>query len=191
MNDTVNDLVNGILRRQALHFRVSQFYYREARLLDERRLHSWLELLAPDVLYDMPVRHSYLGDGDAVGNERFHAPENEFGTANEAPFRRDDLAMLTMRAERTFYPNVWSENPPPRTNRTITNIELLDGGGSDEIVVASNFLLYFSRHGRDNHLYSGARRDTLRPDGDSFRIARRRILLAWNAIPVPTVGLIF
>ncbi len=37
---------------------VEQFLYREARLLDERRFHEWLELFADDVRYWMPVRMS-------------------------------------------------------------------------------------------------------------------------------------
>jgi 3-phenylpropionate/cinnamic acid dioxygenase small subunit len=35
---------------------VEQFLYREARLLDERRFHEWLELFTDDVRYWMPVR---------------------------------------------------------------------------------------------------------------------------------------
>ena len=37
---------------------VEQFLYREARLLDERRFHDWLELLTDDIRYWMPVRTS-------------------------------------------------------------------------------------------------------------------------------------
>ena len=35
---------------------VEQFLYREARLLDERRFHEWLELLTDDVHYWMAAR---------------------------------------------------------------------------------------------------------------------------------------
>ena len=34
--------------------RVEQFYYAEARMLDERRYMAWLTLLSPDVRYVMP-----------------------------------------------------------------------------------------------------------------------------------------
>jgi 3-phenylpropionate/cinnamic acid dioxygenase small subunit len=37
---------------------VEQFLYREARLLDERRFHDWLELFTEDVRYWMPGRTS-------------------------------------------------------------------------------------------------------------------------------------
>ena len=35
---------------------VERFLYREARLLDERRFHAWLDLFTDDVRYWMPVR---------------------------------------------------------------------------------------------------------------------------------------
>ena len=35
---------------------VEQFLYREARLLDERRFHEWLELFTEDVRYWMATR---------------------------------------------------------------------------------------------------------------------------------------
>ena len=35
---------------------VEQFLYREARLLDERCFHAWLDLFTDDVRYWMPVR---------------------------------------------------------------------------------------------------------------------------------------
>ena len=37
---------------------VEQFLYREARLLDERRFHEWLELLTDDVRYWMAGRRN-------------------------------------------------------------------------------------------------------------------------------------
>ena len=37
---------------------VEQFLYREARLLDERRFHEWLELFTDDVRYWMASRNN-------------------------------------------------------------------------------------------------------------------------------------
>ena len=44
--------------REEIIREVEQFLYREARLLDARRFHEWLELLTDDVRYWMPVRTS-------------------------------------------------------------------------------------------------------------------------------------
>jgi 3-phenylpropionate/cinnamic acid dioxygenase small subunit len=38
---------------------VEQFLYREARLLDERRFHEWLDLLTDDVRYRMATRGNH------------------------------------------------------------------------------------------------------------------------------------
>ena len=47
---------------------VEEFLYHEAELLDERRYEAWLELLADDVRYWMPMRR----------NVRFGELEREF-----------------------------------------------------------------------------------------------------------------
>ena len=39
-----------------LHHEVTQFLLHEAELLDGRRFDDWLELLAEDMQYSMPVR---------------------------------------------------------------------------------------------------------------------------------------
>jgi 3-phenylpropionate/cinnamic acid dioxygenase small subunit len=44
--------------REAAIGEVEQFLYREARLLDERRFHEWLELFTEDVRYWMAGRRN-------------------------------------------------------------------------------------------------------------------------------------
>src|SRR5881398_739457 len=44
------------MRNEDVSREVEQFLYREARLLDERRFHEWLELLTDDVRYWMAAR---------------------------------------------------------------------------------------------------------------------------------------
>jgi len=43
-----------------LQYRVEQFYYLEAQLLDEWKYQSWLEMFARDLHYRLPVRHNRL-----------------------------------------------------------------------------------------------------------------------------------
>src|SRR3954462_13677292 len=53
------------LERVVLQMEVEQFLYKEARLLDERRLKEWLELLADELDYWMPMRRNIkFGDWD-------------------------------------------------------------------------------------------------------------------------------
>src|SRR5712691_13206793 len=44
------------MRNEDLIREVEQFLYREARLLDDRRFHDWLQLFADDVRYFMASR---------------------------------------------------------------------------------------------------------------------------------------
>ena len=171
---------------------IEQFYYREARMLDDRRFLAWLELLTEDVRYVIPTRHIRLGHLPARGGDEFHLVERELGGAEEAALREDRLPLLTIRAKRALAPNAWAENPPARTRRFITNVEIEDDDAcAGEVRVLSNFMLSYSRHGADNHLYSGQRQDRLRRSEDGFRITERRIVLDWNVVTAPTLALFF
>ncbi len=175
-----------------LHFEVEQFYYREARLLDERCYQQWLALLCEDIRYAMPSRYVAQRDHGARGSEAYLAPEREMQTeaANALPLREENYFVLAVRVGRAYKPTAWGDNPPARTRRHVSNVELicLEGG---ELTVYSNFMLNYSRHGQDNFLYSGQRRDKLRREGESFKVAAREIILDWSVIPAPTVALFF
>ena len=66
--------------------------------------------------------------------------------------------------------NSWSENPPARTRRMVSNVEIL-AHDAEHMEIYSNFLLYYSRHANDNFIYSGQRRNILRPGEDAYRIS--------------------
>lgn len=175
-----------------LHFQVEQFYYREARLLDERRYQQWLALLCEDIRYVMPSRYVAQRDHAARGTEAYLAPEREMQTAavSDLPLREENYFVLAVRVERAFKPTAWGDNPPARTRRHVSNVELI-GVEVEDLIVFSNFMLNYSRHGQDNFLYSGQRRDRLRRNGDDFKVADREVILDWSVIPAPTVALFF
>src|SRR5689334_24677101 len=51
--------------RLLLSQEITEFLYREAELLDERRYREWLDLLADDIRYWMPMRRNVkYGDDD-------------------------------------------------------------------------------------------------------------------------------
>ena len=69
-----------LLERAALQQEVQDFLFREARLLDERRLTDWLDLLADDIHYFMPIRRNIkFGDWDL----EFSDPESEISYFDE------------------------------------------------------------------------------------------------------------
>ena len=175
-----------------LQHRVEQFYYREARLLDARQYQQWLALVCEDIEYVMPARGNPMVDNRQRGTEAMISVERELEGADSdgCPLREEGYVHLMLRVERAFKMNSWSENPPARTRRMVSNVEIL-AHDSEHTEVYSNFLLYYSRHANDNFIYSGQRRDILRPGEDAYRIARREIITDFHTIEAPTMGLLF
>ena len=56
------------------------------------------------------------------------------------------------------------------------------GGQPGEFVVHSTFVNYRSRVEKDNDLLVGRREDVLRADGDSFKLARRKIIITQSVL---------
>lgn len=177
----------GLLRR------VEQFYYREARLLDERQFLQWLALMAEDIIYTMPGRHVPMPDSAQRSTEAYHAIDHELSryAAGDSPLREENFFTLALRADRALKSNAYAENPPARTRRFVANVEVFSGEKPGELRVFSNLLLYYSRHGSEHFMYSGQRRDVLRHEGESFKVAAREVILDCNIIATPTVGLLF
>ncbi len=53
-----SDTMEQTLERLLLEREIEQFLYMEAELLDERRFSEWIELIADDIHYHMPVRRN-------------------------------------------------------------------------------------------------------------------------------------
>lgn len=172
--------------------RVEQFYYREARLLDERCYKQWLALLDEAIEYLMPGRYVPQPDSALRNEEAGLAVDRELQryTESEAPLRQENLFHLAIRADRPYKINAWAENPPPRTRRMVSNVEVLAAGGG-VLSVYSNFTLFYSHRGMQSVTYTGCRRDKLRQHEDGFRLLRREVILDWDVIEGPTVGLLF
>lgn len=151
------------LRRQ-----IEDFYYREAELLDDRGLREWLELLADDIRYWMPIRYNPL--------ERPETPAAELARPGEGFYFDDTKESLRIRVERAYARNAWAEMPPSRTRHLITNVRVKSDDGR-EIEAHSNFLVYRTRMETDQDLFVGTREDRLRRVDGGFSITRRTIIL--------------
>lgn len=174
-----------------LQFDMEQFYYREAKLLDNRKFREWLTLLNEGLVYVMPGRHSPERDITLKEQDAFIVIDDELErpTPNTLPIREDNYFSMMFRIERCYKHNAWASNPPPRTRRLISNVmvELDD----DAYRVNSHFMLFYSRHRNDNFTYTGERNDLLQKNGDDWQIVKREVILDWNVIPAPTLGLFF
>lgn len=150
-----------------LQFRVERFLYEEASLLDRREYRAWLALFTEDLRYRMPARSNY--HERAVGAE-----PAEGGVAT---FFDETRSTLAQRIKRLETGKAWAEMPPSRTRRVVTNVILKPADVAGEWDVECCFLLYRSRLERQVDVFVGQRIDRLRPEGESWKIADRMIVI--------------
>jgi 3-phenylpropionate/cinnamic acid dioxygenase small subunit len=150
-----------------LHWELVEFLEDEATLLDHSRLLDWLQLLAPDLLYRMPVRVTRMRDdrsGEEFSSGMFHFDENA-------------TTMFVKVTRMATTPSPWAENPVSRTRRFITNVKVHRTDNADEFAVTSSILLVRSRYDEETlGLLSAERNDLIRRTDEGFRVARRMIL---------------
>lgn len=166
------------------------FYYREARLLDERQYQQWFALLAPEIEYTVPARHVPQLDAALRETEAVLNTAQEYSSDMEPPLRAENHLHLMIRVMRSFKLTAWAENPPARTRRHVGNIELVETQG-ERFTVYSNTLLYYSRHEAQDALYSYQRKDVLQAKEGSFVIVKRDVMLDNGLMPAPGAGLFF
>jgi 3-phenylpropionate/cinnamic acid dioxygenase small subunit len=163
---------------------IERFLYREARLLDERRFHECLELLAPDLHYRMssrPNRYPRSSKAIAMLDRENYREEDPADAAALALFD-DTKETLAARVARLDTGMAWAEDPPSRTRHFISNIEVAPGDGEGEVRVRCNYLVYRSRGETEQDFYVGAREDLLRRIDGAWIIARRRLVLDQNVL---------
>jgi len=170
---------------------VERFLYREARLLDERRFHEWLELFTDDVRYWMAGRSTrYPPSSQAItvlDRDRRQALEVE----DELAILDETKGTLGGRIARLDTGMAWAEDPPSRTRHLVTNIEVEPGDTPSELTVYSNFLVYRTRAESEQDLYVGARQDVLRRVDGAWKIARRKLVLDQNVLLPKNVSIFF
>lgn len=172
---------------------VEQFLYREARLLDERRFHEWLELLADDVHYWMSSRsnrYPRTSKAIAILDARRYV-EDDLSGEDELAILDENRQTLGARIARLDTGMAWAEDPPSRTRHLISNIEVEPGDVASEIKVYSNFVVYRSRAETEQDFYVGARRDVLRRVTGAWKIASRKVILDQNVLLAKNVSIFF
>ena len=172
---------------------VEQFLYREARLLDERRFREWLALFTDDIHYWMGQRSTlYQRISKAINivdQDRYD--DDDLPRGDGLALYDENFDTLDRRIARFETGVAWSEDPPSRTRRLITNIEARAGDTEGELQVFANFLVYKSRAETETDVFVGARRDLLRiVDGD-FKIARRRVILDQSVLLAKNISIFF
>jgi 3-phenylpropionate/cinnamic acid dioxygenase small subunit len=177
---------------ETLH-EVEQFLYREARLLDRRQFHAWLDLFTDDVHYWMPMRNNrYPKNSKALkilDLDRY--VDEDITRPNELALLDETKDTLSRRIARLDTGMAWAEDPPSRTRHLITNIEIETGSSAGELRVYSNFLVYRTRSETEEEFFIGSRDDVLRRVNDTWKIARRQIVLDQTVLSVKNISIFF
>ena len=166
--------------RLLLKFEAEEFLYHEAELLDSRRFDEWLALLTDDVHYWAPIRRTTTAkEVDA-----------EFTKPGDMAWFDDDKGTLQLRLDRLKLGRAWAEDPPSRSRRLLTNMQIIQIDG-EEVTVGCNFHLYRTRLNSEEDSWIGRRVDVLRRAGGEFRLARRHIYLEQTVLLAQNLSTLF
>ncbi|WP_120005621.1 aromatic-ring-hydroxylating dioxygenase subunit beta [Nesterenkonia muleiensis] len=172
---------SGELVDAELAYRVQQFYFLEAELLDDGRYADWLDIFDDDLFYWAPLRTNRLRRQAALS----------IGAEGEAAYFDETRDSLAWRIRRYDSGMAWAEDPPSRTRHLISNITAR-WKSQNELLVRSAFLVYRNRLQTETDLYSGGRTDQVRiTDDGGFRISRREILFDANVLQAKNLSTFF
>src|SRR6202522_479675 len=133
---------NASIERAPAYYRlkadIEDFYFREADLLDDRRFRDWLDILADDITYFMPIRR----------NVKFgqHAEHENTRQGEGISWFDEDKWTLTKRVEQILTGVHYAEEPLSRVTHMVSNVRLLTVSPSAEdaqdVTVGCRFLVY-------------------------------------------------
>ncbi|MEL0082078.1 MAG: 3-phenylpropionate/cinnamic acid dioxygenase subunit beta [Gammaproteobacteria bacterium] len=155
-----------------LAYQVEQFYFREARLMNQRKQRQWLETMVhEDVHYWLPITEVRMA------RDKRPAPTPEDGA-----IYNDNYGDLDDRIKRLETGLVWMEDPPSKIRHLISNVEVYEADQPDQLCVYSNFHIYRNRRQRDETNLIGGREDVLLREQDGFKILKRKINLDMRVV---------
>lgn len=158
----------GAVHRLLLLAEVTEFLYREADLLDERRYEEWLGLLADDYRYSVPLRMN-VRYNDITQREQTRAGE-------EICWFDEGKATTELRVAQLATGQHWAEEPVSRVTHLVTNIRV-ESSAPPEVDVSCRFVVYRNRVADEADFLVGRRRDRLRRTSDGWQVCQRQLLL--------------
>ena len=147
-----------------VQYAIEQFYYGEARMLDQERLREWLDTaLDPAIRYRMVIRDDRYARDKSPDSER------------EVMIYDDDLTALDLRVRQFETGLQRMMDPRQRIRRFVSNVQVAAAADREFEVVSYGKAYRFRReYDKDEVIYE--RTDVLRRDErGAFRIVRRRI----------------
>ena len=165
------------LMQLSLQEEITQFYYREAYLLDHRKYREWLDLFTEDVKYVMPVRVTV---------------ENKMGPNlnQDMTYFSDTKKDMTMKVERLYMKSAWVDDPAPRQRHFISNVMIEQTDIPEEYKVISYFLFKRSRSSEPStEEIFGEREDMLRKVDGEWKIASRTVKADQSVLTVMNLAM--
>ncbi|HEV7879010.1 3-phenylpropionate/cinnamic acid dioxygenase subunit beta [Bradyrhizobium sp.] len=166
---------------------MEDFLYAEADLLDNRQFRDWLNLLADDMTYFMPIRR----------NVKFgqHAQRENTVQGSGISWFDEDKWTLTKRVDQILTGVHYAEEPLSRVCHMVSNVQVLGATPSleapQEVEVRCRFLVYQNRIEYETYTFVGKRTDLIRKTSDGWKIARREILLDQNVLLAKNLSTFF
>jgi 3-phenylpropionate/cinnamic acid dioxygenase small subunit len=135
-----------------------------------------MSLLSEDVDYKVPVRITKERFSDSTFSERSY-------------FINDDHSSLSARVDRLNTDFAWSEDPPSRTRRLVTNIRI-KGREGDEVSVENSILIQRNQGDTEEiDLLTAEREDTIRIVGDELELASRTVYLDHTVLDTDSLSI--
>jgi phthalate 3,4-dioxygenase subunit beta len=158
------------------HLAAHHWLVEEAYVLDRQDYDVWLGMLAEDVHYYMPIRiTTAVGAGYDTARRMAHFDEDKYS--------------LSRRVARFATEHAWTEDPPSRLRRHLSNIRTFATTVDDEVIVESALLLFRSRGDvREPSLLSAGRTDLLRKLSDGWVLVRRHIAVDESVLRIQNLA---
>lgn len=178
----IHDSRHDMLKRE-----IEEFLFDEAAMLDARQFKAWIDTLADDLVYFMPMLFNVkFGEHDAHEKTQL---EKDMSWFNEGKWT------LNKRVEQILTGVHWAEEPLSRVCRLVSNIRLTridtNAAGELEVGVDSRFLIYQNRCEREQYFFVGSRGDVLRRIADGWKLARREINIHQNVLLAKNLTIFF
>ena len=178
----IDTISAAALERLILKDEVDQFLYGEAALLDERRYEEWIDLMADDIHYFMPIRRNVkFGEWDRENSD----------SASEISWFDEGKDVLEGRVRQLMTGVHWAEEPVSRIRHIVSNVRIV-GTDGDLVTVSDNFFVWHNRLLEEVNLFVGRRDHVLRRDPQTgFKVVKRSILLDQNVLLAKVVTFFF
>jgi benzoate/toluate 1,2-dioxygenase beta subunit len=149
---------------------VDKLLYLEARLLDEGRFDEWLDLFTPDAVYWIPAGRPDIDPSEHVS------------------IVYDTRREMERRVARLKSGFAFAEDPPTRTHRLVSNIEIDPASSGNTGLVAYTVMALFALTKHKYSIHSARCEFRLRYSDPSWKIERKKVALlrcdeALDAIP--------